>query len=209
MYTFNKEWLINSIEAGAEIKFCFFWGHRPGKDGQLTESCFSQWWESPFVVDGVTYRTAEHWMMAEKARLFNDHGRIDAILAAPSPGSAKALGREIENFDETAWHAAKFDIVVTGNYHKFSQHPNMQDFLLQTGDKVIVEASPVDRIWGIGLAWDHADAQIPARWRGENLLGFALMEVRRLMNSTRIFDQWNTDQTDANNTDSLIQNSKT
>ena len=93
-------------------------------------------------------------------------------------GKAKKLGRQIKHFDEQIWLEQRFDIVVKGNYLKFSQNPELKQFLLNTSYRVIVEASPVDPIWGIGMAADHRDAANPKRWKGLNLLGFALMQVR-------------------------------
>jgi len=161
-----------------ENKFLFFWGHQPNKDGSISNTCFSQWWLSSFEVDNVTYKTAEHWMMAKKAELFKDVKILEKILQAKSPAEAKKFGREVKNYNETLWLAARFDIVKEGNYHKFSQHPELKTFLLNTNDRVIVEASPVDAIWGIGMAGDHKDVLNPAKWKGLNLLDFALMEVR-------------------------------
>jgi ribA/ribD-fused uncharacterized protein len=84
----------------------------------------------------------------------------------------------VRGFDADRWDAARWEIVVRGNLAKFRQNPELGAFLANTGDRVLVEASPVDRIWGIGLAEDDARAQDPERWRGINLLGFALMEAR-------------------------------
>lgn len=117
-------------------------------------------------------------MMAEKARLFGDDEMLQRILEAPSPGAAKKLGGMVRGFEEERWKARRFAIVVAGNEHKFSQNQPLAAFLDTTGAKVLVEASPRDRIWGIGLAKDAPEAQDPLRWRGLNLLGFALMEVR-------------------------------
>lgn len=117
-------------------------------------------------------------MMAAKARLFNDEATLTRILAAKSPAEAKKLGRGVADFDPEVWEAHKLEIVTTGNLHKFSQHRDLLQFLRSTDDRVLVEASPVDAIWGIGLAADHANAENPTQWRGPNLLGFALMEVR-------------------------------
>lgn len=182
--TYSTTWLLDQLARGQRIEYLLFWGHRPGKNGELTKSCFSQWWPQEFVVAGVVYPSAEHWMMAEKARLFADADVLARILAARSPAEAKKLGREIRGFVPEQWEVHKYDIVKTGNFHKFSQHPPLAEFLLATHDRVLVEASPVDTIWGIGLAAAAADAENPARWRGPNLLGFALMEVRdRLRNS--------------------------
>jgi ribA/ribD-fused uncharacterized protein len=117
-------------------------------------------------------------MMAEKARLFHDEATRALILQASHPDQAKKLGRRVQNFDEARWNAVRFEVVVRGNAAKFSQHPELRQYLLQTAPCVFVEASPVDAIWGIGLAQDHPNATNPAEWRGLNLLGFALMKVR-------------------------------
>lgn len=162
-------------EAGEPLKFRFFWGHTGAGVGDWV---LSQWWEAPFTVDGTTYRTAEHWMMAEKARVFGDDAAVPAILAARSPGAAKALGRKVTGFDGAVWEQVRSAIVRAGNIEKFGQNPPLRDWLLATGDTVLVEASPRDRIWGIGMAASNPDAGRVAAWRGENLLGFALMEAR-------------------------------
>ncbi len=171
--------LIQRIHQGERPKYLFFWGHQPKKDGSIGKTCFSQWFESSFTRDGTHYLTAEHYMMAEKARLFDDSGTLNKILAAKTPALAKKLGREIRGFEEDRWNARRFDAVVEGNLAKFSQLAPLRDFLLNTGDRVLVEASPVDRIWGIGMAEDHPDVENPERWMGQNLLGFALMAVRQ------------------------------
>jgi ribA/ribD-fused uncharacterized protein len=176
--TYNTEWLLKQLAQNGRVKYLFFWGHQPSRDGVVTKSCLSQWWQQDFVVQGIKYRSTEHWMMAEKARLFNDDALLARILAAPSPAEAKKLGREIQGFVPETWEAHKHEIVKAGNVHKFSQDKALARFLLATNDRVLVEASPVDTIWGIGLAADSPDAENPARWQGPNLLGFALMEVR-------------------------------
>lgn len=161
-----------------ESKFLFFWGHQPSKDGTITKTCFSQWWISPFVVDGITYKTAEHWMMAKKAELFNDNEILEKIIQVNSPAEAKKLGREVRNYVDSVWLENRYEIVKQGNFYKFSQNLDLKEFLLNTKDRILVEASPVDAIWGIGMAGDHKDVLNPEKWRGLNLLGFALMEVR-------------------------------
>ncbi|EFL35198.1 conserved hypothetical protein [Streptomyces viridochromogenes DSM 40736] len=170
--------LIAASRAGAKIKYLYFWGHRPRPDGRIGPSCLSQWWPAPFTVDGVAYATAEHWMMAGKARLFGDADAERAVLAAGHPAEAKKAGRLVRGFDEAIWRRERFRIVVEGSVHKFGAHPELRGFLLNTGERVLVEASPVDRVWGIGLAADDEAAADPERWRGLNLLGFALMEAR-------------------------------
>lgn len=161
-----------------ESKFLFFWGHQPNKDRSISKTCFSQWWLSSFEVDKVTYKTAEHWMMAKKAELFQDKEILEKIIECNSPAEAKKLGRKVRNYDDKIWLENRYEIVKQGNYHKFSQNPDLKTFLLNTNDRVLVEASPVDPIWGIGMASDHTDALNPEKWKGLNLLGFALMEVR-------------------------------
>ncbi|WP_171990917.1 NADAR family protein [Streptomyces sp. JHA26] len=170
--------LLGEVRAGGRIKYLCFWGHRPLPDGRIGASCLSQWWPSPFTVDGVEYATAEHWMMAGKARLFEDAEAERRVLAAAHPAEAKKAGRLVRGFDEAVWERERFRIVVEGSVHKFSSDPALRAFLLGTGERVLVEASPVDRVWGIGLTADDEAATDPERWRGANLLGFALMVAR-------------------------------
>lgn len=174
----NLEQLTEQVSRGERVKWLLFWGHRPMPDGRLSASCLSQWWPSPFEVDGVRYATAEHWMMASKARLFGDAEAERAALDAATPAQAKNAGRLVRGFDDAVWQRERFGIVVEGSVHKFSSDEALRGYLLGTGGRVLVEASPLDRIWGIGLAADDARAKDPARWRGLNLLGFALMEAR-------------------------------
>ncbi|MDA8450262.1 NADAR family protein [Acidovorax sp. NCPPB 3859] len=170
--------LLAFVQEGAAPVYLHFWGHKVSTPGTVTKSCLSQWYEAPFTVENDRYPTAEHFMMAEKARLFGDTEVRAQVLEARTPAEVKALGRKVRDFEESMWNQARFDIVVTANMAKFSQNLPLRDFLAGTGRSVLVEASPVDRIWGIGLAADHPDASQPARWQGLNLLGFALMEVR-------------------------------
>ncbi|MEU3075591.1 NADAR family protein [Streptomyces laurentii] len=170
---------VSAMEMGGDrVRWLHFWGHRPRPDGELGPSCLSQWWPSPFVVEDVRYATAEHWMMAEKARLFGDPEAEAAALGARTPAEAKKAGRLVRGFDNAVWERERFGVVVAGSRHKFDSDPALRAFLLGTGERVLVEASPMDRIWGIGLAADDPRAVEPERWRGLNLLGFALMEAR-------------------------------
>ena len=170
--------LVREIQAGARVRYLHFWGHSPRADGSIGASCLSQWWPSPFTVDGVTYATAEHWMMAGKARLFQDPEALRRILAAGHPAEAKKAGRLVRGFDDTVWERERFRVVVEGSVHKFSAHADLRAFLLGTGDRVLVEASPRDRVWGTGLSASNEAAGDPERWKGLNLLGFALMAAR-------------------------------
>ncbi|HEY5761312.1 MAG TPA: NADAR family protein [Steroidobacter sp.] len=169
--------LRSRFNAGEVFKYVFFWGHQTNRK-EVTATCFSQWYEAAFVVDGERYSTAEHFMMAEKAALFGDQETRAQVLRAPNPGAAKALGRQVQGFDEAVWTAKRFGIVVRANEAKFSQNPELHQFLKTTGSRILVEASPVDKIWGIGLAHDDERAKDPNAWLGLNLLGFALMRVR-------------------------------
>ena len=176
--------LVESLRSGPSAEYIFFWGHRPPKGEGVTASCFSQWYDAPFTVDGEHFRTAEHFMMAGKAALFGDLELRRQILDAPTPDQVKGLGRKVAGFDEARWARHRFEIVVAANLGKFGESGKLRRFLLDTGDRVLVEASPVDPVWGIGLAANDPAAQDPAQWRGLNLLGFALMQVRERLRSS-------------------------
>jgi ribA/ribD-fused uncharacterized protein len=120
-------------------------------------------------------------MMAEKARIFDDVEARAEILATPDPAQQKRLGRRVRRYDEATWVRSRFDIVTAGNIAKFSQGRRLGDYLCATGDAILVEASPTDVIWGIGLAAQDPGATTPSAWRGENLLGFALMRARAFL----------------------------
>lgn len=178
MTPLTRETLIAALQAGRRFEFIPFFGHTPREDGALSNACFSQWYRAPFEVGGVRYETAEQFMMAEKARLFGDHEVLGQILAEPDPSKVKALGRAVRGFDGAKWEARRFDAVTEGNVAKFSSTAALKAFLLATGDAVLVEAAPRDQIWGIGLGRDNPLVREPVKWRGRNLLGFALMRAR-------------------------------
>ena len=140
--------------------------------------CFSNWHPSAFTYAGRSYNCAEQYMMAHKALTFGDRETFAQIMAAEDPKTCKALGRRVKPFDSAVWDRAKSDVVVRGNLAKFGQNPELRAFLEGTGDAVLVEASPWDRIWGIGIGKEDPRVKNPAEWQGQNLLGFALMEVR-------------------------------
>lgn len=182
---YTKQWLQQEVTEGRKQEFCLFWGHQPSKDGSITKSCLSQWWMEDFYTMVDSYLYMEQYMMAGKAQLFGDEERRKEILACSDPKQIKALGRKVRGFDQAVWDKFKYAIVLNGNWCKFSQNRELREFLLSTGDSVLVEASPYDRIWGIQLSADTPEAQNPFRWRGENLLGFALMEVRDELRKVR------------------------
>ncbi len=177
----DKLSLIEYINHGNKVKYLFFWGHQSNKDGSIGKTCFSQWYEAGFKLEGIYYKTAEHYMMAEKARLFNDRQTLNEILNAKHPGEAKKLGRKVQGFKQELWTKERFGIVVRGNIAKFSQNDALKNYILATEERILVEASPVDKIWGIGLVVNDFNAENPYQWRGLNLLGFALMEARQLI----------------------------
>lgn len=170
--------LVDAIEAGARPPFLSFYGHGADPGAASGPWMLSQWWPATFTVEGRTYRSAEHYMMERKADLFGDTATATRILAAASPAEAKQLGRDARGFDSRAWRRHRFGIVVRGNEAKFDQDEALAGYLRSTGDAVLVEASPDDRVWGVGRALDDPAATDPRRWDGENLLGFALMTVR-------------------------------
>lgn len=173
----NLKQLQAAVMNGQRFEYLMFWGHRD-RGGPLGPTCLSQWYRAPFTADGCRYATAEHYMMAGKARLFGDQEMLEQILDTDDPGRAKALGRKVRGFDHATWELHRSEIVTRGNVAKFSSTPRLRSYLLGTGDKVLVEASPYDRIWGIGLAAADESARDPLEWQGLNLLGFALMEAR-------------------------------
>lgn len=172
------ERLREHCRAGESFDYLYFWGHQSRKDGKVRKSCFSQWYPSSFEIGEIRYPTAEHWMMASKARLFGDLETANLVVESSDPKIAKELGRTVSNFQQSVWEANARDIVMTGNIAKFTQNNDLEKFLLETGETILVEASPNDRIWGIGLKADDERARHPETWLGENWLGFVLMKVR-------------------------------
>ncbi|PVD23799.1 hypothetical protein C0Q70_17073 [Pomacea canaliculata] len=153
----------------AKKNFEFFW---------RKDSPFSQWHKAKFSVDGQLYNCAEQFMMHQKAVLFGDHAVAEKILTSKDPRAQKSLGRKVKNFDEAAWTGECFNIVKRGNRAKFSQNDSLKSILFATHPRTLVEASPVDTIWGIGLSEDNPLAWDRSTWQGKNLLGLALTEVR-------------------------------
>lgn len=142
---------------------------------------FSQWYRLPFVLEGIRYETAEQYMMAKKALLANDLDAYQCIMMEPDPAKCKKLGGEVRNLDVAVWDVWKREVVFNGNYAKFSQNPEAKALLFSTYPKMLIEASPFDTIWGIGLRVDDPNAADPACWCGQNLLGSILMMVRNAL----------------------------
>jgi ribA/ribD-fused uncharacterized protein len=155
--------------SGTQGRYTFFWRQ---------ESPFSQWHPSVFTVDGVRYTCAEQYMMHRKALLFGDEEVAARILAARSPKEHKALGRKVRGFEDGVWKRERESIVYAGSHAKFTQNGHLLAALLATAGTELVEASPLDRIWGVGLGAEDPRLQDPTQWRGQNLLGKILTRLR-------------------------------
>ncbi|WP_288057300.1 NADAR family protein [Xylanibacter rodentium] len=182
---YTIQMIKDRFNSGESLEYIFFWRHH-AKLGKVTKACFSQWFPACFVVDDVEYNCAEQYMMAEKARVFDDDDIRMRILASNDPKEIKALGRMVKNFDVETWNSVAPSIVVKGNLHKFGQNTELCRFILDTGNKVLVEASPYDTIWGIGMKEAESGIENPCNWKGTNFLGFALMEVRDILNKEEL-----------------------
>lgn len=161
--------------------FVLFFGHKPNKSNL---HIFSQWFPCYFVENYdcnifIEYNSTEQYMMAHKAILFGDAESFGKIIECDDPSQIKKLGRGVKNFDSVIWNNHKFGIALNGNILKFSQNKKLKKRLLNTGSKLIAEASPYDNIWGIGINAKTALTMQQKDWPGENLLGKVLMTVRK------------------------------
>lgn len=179
---YSIETIKEIVKQNPTTPIIYFWGHTLDQK-KMTAACFSQWYDCYFEVDGIQYHTTEQYMMANKAQLFGDEEALQEIMASYHPHDYKKLGRKVRNFEPTLWDAHKYGIVVEGNKAKFSQNPDIKEFLLSSSNAILVEASPHDKIWGIGLDRETAMKGTVAQWQGENLLGCVLMEVRDWLNN--------------------------
>ena len=177
---YNLDWVKQNVDKG----FIFFWGHHQ-KGNKITHTCLSQWYPCSFKADGITYNCAEQYMMSEKAKLFKDEETRQQILLEKDQKKIKDLGRKIKNFTHDLWVQNNSKIVIQGNVYKFSQNEDLKKYLLETRDKILVEASPEDKIWGIGLDVKNPDVNDPNKWNGTNLLGFSLMKVRDIVRNEK------------------------
>jgi ribA/ribD-fused uncharacterized protein len=156
------------------MEFTFFW--RPWKEGN---GFLGNWYTSPFVVDDIKYNCVEQYIMRGKALLFGDEEVEKEIMSTNNPRKHKSLGRMVEGFDNDIWDEHKEDVLYEAVYAKFSQNDDLKQQLLDTGDTIIAEASPYDKIYGIGVSGTSSLARDPKKWKGENLLGKTLMRVRK------------------------------
>jgi hypothetical protein len=139
---------------------------------------FSQWYYSPFVIDGIRYDCAEQYMMAAKAALFKDYPAVAKIMATCDPAEQKRLGKKVKKFDKTTWEAVAMDVVARASMAKFTSSKELLQALLVTHGTTLVEASPTDVIWGIGLSEVDPKALDRSEWLGLNWLGRVLTETR-------------------------------
>lgn len=151
---------------------CF---HSPGEENDF----LSNWYMSTFIIDGIKYSSMEQYMMHKKAMLFDDHITAAKILNTTDFAKIKQLGREVKNFDETIWIGMRQIIVYRGLYAKFTQDNDLKNRLLTTGDALLAECAVKDTIWGIGLSMTDERRLDYKQWKGLNLLGFSLMQVRK------------------------------
>lgn len=144
-----------------------------------TRNPFSNWHPCKFVdSEGTQYNCSEQYMMAEKARLFKDEKTREKILAADHPRDQKKLGREVKGFISAVWEANCKDIVYKGCYLKFTQNPKLLNFMMETKGTLLVEAAVDDTVWGIGMGEEDPRIHDPRNWKGTNLLGIVLTQLR-------------------------------
>lgn len=169
---------ISSVPLAEKPKILFFW-HEYDSFGEL-----SQWYASPFVIEGIRYETAEQYMMAKKALLAGDLEHYVLIMHEKNPAQCKKFGKNVRALDTAAWDQCKEEVVYHANLAKFSQNPSLQKLLIDTGSNVLAEASPYDKTWGIGLDARHPDSADPSKWTGKNLLGKILMKIREELSTS-------------------------
>lgn len=160
-------------------EFLFFYGHTPDKE----YACFSNWYPSEFTKDSQKFANTEQYMMYRKAKLMGDNEMAEKILGEGDPKRVKALGRKVRNWNEELWVAHREEVMYDGCLAKFSEPSNakLKEELLSTGCKCLVEASPYDKIWGIGMNRTHKDRFDRSKWKGMNLLGKTLNRVRETL----------------------------
>ncbi len=149
-------------------KYVFFWN-----------GIYSQWYTSPMEIDGIKYICCEQYMMHQKALFFGDTDTAEKIMLTSDPRDQKQLGRQVKGFDKDRWDRVNLRIVYKGNLAKFTQNPDLKKQLLETGNRILVEASPYDQIWGIGMGEEENGVEDPINWKGQNLLGWAITLVKQ------------------------------
>lgn len=166
---------VSTVDGHHETdQYVFFWA-----------GPFSNWYPSPFALDGLQFNCAEQAMMYYKAATFCDMNSMELVLKAKDPKRQKAIGRAVSGFNDDVWVSVREEISDKFLFAKFSQDPVLQQILLDTGEKILVEASPFDAIWGIKMGVnEYPQILDPKNWRGLNLLGESLMRVRSKLRQT-------------------------
>ncbi len=150
---------------------CF---HNPNEENGY----LSNWYPSRFIADGVTFSSMEQFMMYQKAACFRDKDSADKILETDDAARIKEMGRLVSGYDESYWNGVRQIIVYEGLTAKFSQNKILKERLKATQNAILAECAVKDKIWGIGLSMNDPDRFVAAKWKGKNLLGYALMMVR-------------------------------
>lgn len=149
-----------------------FYGRRP---------VFSNFYISPFKIGKLKYNCTEQYFQHKKAMFFEDHKTAGKIMKTQSPAQQKKLGRRVKGYDELRWMQVRKQTMESGCMAKFTQNQPEKEKLLATGDSLMVECSPTDKIWGIGLGLKDHRAKNPKNWVGQNLMGKVLENVRELI----------------------------
>lgn len=150
---------------------CF---HNPNEENGY----LSNWYLSSFTINNITFSSMEQYMMYKKALQFDDVKTAKEILSKKDVAEIKALGRKVSNYDDSTWNGVRQIIVYQGLLAKFSQNEELKEKLKSTGNFTLAECAVKDRIWGIGLSMTDEDRFDKYKWKGQNLLGYALMLVR-------------------------------
>lgn len=164
---------------GLNYPVIFFFGAKPSHPDLITETCLSNFYPCRIEFDGMSFKSSEQLFMYLKAILFNDQEIAERIVKCVTPLESKRLGRKVKMFNQDSWDKAKSSVMFLALYHKFRQNPDLKNYLLMTKDSILAEASPYDKIWGIGLGIEYPERFDYSKWRGENLLGKVLMDVRK------------------------------
>lgn len=167
--------------------YIFFYGHEGGDIVNPDKRCLSNFFYCPIVYMDTTFLSSEQLFMYIKATSFGDDIAASRIINHPSPAKCKSVGRKVLNFDVDIWDKVSYGAMYQACFAKFSQNETLRQYLLSTGNKILVEASPYDTIWGIGTSIEEAKLMSPDSWkmRGENRLGKVLMDVRKILYDKR------------------------
>jgi ribA/ribD-fused uncharacterized protein len=194
IFIYLAEYILGKIEYKYEILMKYLLRMTTVFPFFKSDSPFSNWWMTPLTgkdyqfisSDGTKYICTEQWMMAEKARLFNDPISETKIMTATNPKEYKRLGRLVKNFKDDVWNQKCRQIMYDGLLLKFSQHPIAKKALIDTGNAIICEASPYDEIWGVKLGPEDPRVLDPKQWKGTNFLGYELMNVRKTLTENKL-----------------------